>query len=69
VARDLPIKNGLAERLEGEHLRYRTQAQGGETAATAPSGALEIRAGTKRGWVSRALNIFDGLKYHHMNRS
>jgi len=36
---DLLIKNGLAEKLEGEIVRYRTWAQGGETAATAPSGA------------------------------
>jgi len=35
---DLPIKNGLAERVEGEHIRYRTRAQGGAGPA-APSGA------------------------------
>jgi len=28
-ARDLPIKNGLAETVRGEHIRYRTLAQGG----------------------------------------
>ena len=36
---DILIKNGLAEKLEGEHIRHSTQARGGETAATAPSGA------------------------------
>ncbi|MCX6677862.1 MAG: hypothetical protein NTU95_07965 [Methanothrix sp.] len=36
---DVIIKNGLTERVEGEHVRHRARAQGGETAATAPSGA------------------------------
>jgi predicted transcriptional regulator len=29
------IKNGLVERVEGEHIRHRPWPQGGETAATA----------------------------------
>jgi len=64
---DLLIKNGLAEKLEGEYIRYRSQAQGGETAATAPSGAGRLEPELEGAGAAKAqMNALEGLKYQHI---
>jgi hypothetical protein len=68
VARDLPIKNGLAERLEGEHLSNRTLAQGGASNRKPHLRELwRLEPELKGAGAAKAqMNALEGLKYHHI---
>ena len=70
---ELLIKNGLAERLDGKHPRWRTTARGGGGAA-AHAGTREADAGYGSGGgrdccrIMRSKRLQDSFCYYHYQR-